>query len=53
MHDDRTPCFTVPDMRHALCNAHHLRELEALTEIDRKACVRPMQQSARMADPTA
>ena len=43
----------MPDVRHALCNADHLRELEALTEIDGEARARPMQQLPRMSDPTA
>ena len=34
---------------HALCNAHHLRELQALTEIDGKAWARPMQDVLQMA----
>ena len=47
------PYFTVPGVQHALCNAHHLRELEALTEIDGEAWARHMQRSLRMADQAA
>ena len=32
---------------HALCNAHHLRELRALAEIDGEGWVRRMQQLLR------
>ena len=49
LHDHWKPYFTVPDMQYALCNAHRLRELEVLTEIDGAAWARPMQQLPRMA----
>lgn len=32
VHDHWKPYFTIPDVEHALCNAHHLRELTALIE---------------------
>jgi transposase len=31
VHDHFKPDDTLPDIEHALCNAHHLRELKALT----------------------
>ena len=52
MHDHWKPYFTVPDVRHALCNAHHLRELEALTESG-EAWAHRMQQLLRVADQAA
>lgn len=33
VHDHWKPYFTIPNVRHSLCNAHHLRELKALEEI--------------------
>ena len=36
VHDHWKPYFTVRDVLHSLCNAHHLRELQALVEIDRE-----------------
>ena len=36
VHDHFKPYFTLPDVEHALCNAHHLRELKALTEIEKE-----------------
>lgn len=30
VHDPGKPYFKEPDMRHALCNAHHLRELQVV-----------------------
>ena len=53
MHDQWNPYFTVPDVQHALCNAHHLSELEALTESEGEAWAHPMQRSLRMAGETA
>ena len=52
MHDQWNPYFTVPDVQHALCNAHRQRELEALTEIEGEAWAHPMQRSLRMAGET-
>ena len=40
-------------MQHALRNAHHLRELEALAELDGEAWAHPMQQLLRMAGEAA
>ena len=53
VHDHWKPYFTVPDVQHALCNAHHLRELEALAELDGEAWARPMQDLLRMASRAA
>jgi transposase len=36
VHDHWKPYFTMPGVRHALCNAHHLRELQALIEIEKE-----------------
>jgi len=42
VHDHFRPYYSLPDLEHALCNAHHLRELKALTEIDREPWARTM-----------
>ncbi len=34
VHDHWTSYFQLPDVTHAMCNAHHLRELTALVDID-------------------
>lgn len=36
VHDFWRPYFTIEGVMHALCNAHHLRELKALTEIEKE-----------------
>ena len=36
VHDDWKPYFTLEGVLHALCNAHHLRELRALIEIEKE-----------------
>lgn len=40
----------MPSVRHALCNAHHLRELEAVATIDGEQWARPMQTLLRQAN---
>ena len=49
VHDHWKPDFKVPDVQHALCNAHHLRELQALEELDGEAWASPLQQLLRTA----
>ena len=36
VHDHFKPYYALPGVRHALCNAHHLRELKALIDIDKE-----------------
>jgi transposase len=36
VHDHFKPYFTLKGVAHALCNAHHLRELKALIEIEKE-----------------
>jgi transposase len=36
VHDHFAPYYTLPAVRHALCNAHHLRELKALIDLDKE-----------------
>ncbi len=43
VHDHWKPYYTMTDVLHALCNAHHLRELKALIELDREDWARKMQ----------
>ena len=49
VHDHWKPYFTMPGVLHALCNAHHLRELQALIEIEKEAWARQMQSLLRRA----
>ena len=48
-HDHLKPYYTLEGIRHALCNAHHLRELKALVEIEKEDWARKMQRLLRLA----
>jgi transposase len=43
VHDHWKPYYTMKGVLHALCNAHHLRELKALVDIDKEDWARKMQ----------
>jgi transposase len=49
VHDHWKPYYTMPGVLHALCNAHHLRELQALVEIEHEAWAGRMQLLLRRA----
>ncbi len=49
VHDHWKPYYTLEGVLHALCNAHHLRELKALVEIEREAWAADMQRLLRRA----
>lgn len=49
VHDHWKPYFTLKGVLHALCNAHHLRELKALVEIEKEDWARQMQRLLRRA----
>ena len=49
VHDHWKPYYTLQGVLHALCNAHHLRELKALIEIEKEDWARKMQQLLRRA----
>ena len=49
MHDHWKPYYTLTGVLHALCNAHHLRELNALVEIEKEDWARRMQHLLRRA----
>jgi transposase len=49
VHDHWKPYYTMPGVLHALCNAHHLRELKALVEIEKEEWARKMQRLLRRA----
>src|SRR3954464_12863611 len=49
VHDHWKPYYTMTGVRHALCNAHHLRELKALVEIEQEDWARRMQRLLRRA----
>ena len=42
VHDDYAPYFTIDGVRHGACNAHHLRELQALIDIEKEDWARSM-----------
>jgi transposase len=49
VHDHWKPYYQLKGVLHALCNAHHLRELKALVEIEREDWARQMQRLLRRA----
>ncbi|QQR70028.1 MAG: IS66 family transposase [Alphaproteobacteria bacterium] len=42
VHDHFKPYYTLAGLTHGLCNAHHLRELKALTEIEKEPWAKKM-----------
>ena len=49
VHDHWKPYYTMSGVLHALCNAHHLRELKALVEIEKEDWARQIQRLLRLA----
>ncbi|CAK0770937.1 hypothetical protein CCP2SC5_510023 [Azospirillaceae bacterium] len=49
VHDHWKPYYTIDGVLHALCNAHHLRELKALIEIEKEPWAERMQRLLRRA----
>jgi transposase len=49
VHDHWKPYYTMPGVLHALCNAHHLRELKALIEIEKEDWAHKMHRLLRRA----
>ena len=49
VHDHWKPYYTLKGVRHALCNAHHPRELKALVEIEKEDWAHRMQRLLRRA----
>ena len=49
VHGHWKPYYLMTGVLHALCNAHHLRELKALVEIEREEWARKMQRLLRRA----
>ena len=49
VHDHWLPYYGMPSVRHALCNAHHLRELKALIDIEKEGWARKMHRLLRRA----
>lgn len=44
VHDHWKPYYQLNGVVHQLCNAHHLRELQALTQIENESWAKPMKQ---------
>jgi transposase len=49
VHDHWKPYYTLKGVSHALCNAHHLRELQALVEIEKEDWAHKMRRLLRRA----
>jgi transposase len=47
VHDHWKPYYKLENVSHALCNAHHLRELKALTDIEKEPWARDMSRLLR------
>jgi transposase len=47
VHDHFKPYYTIPDVLHALCNQHHLRELQSLIDFDGEPWAPKMQRLLR------
>jgi transposase len=50
VHDHFKPYYTLRGVKHALCNAHHLRELQALIEIEKEPWAGTMHELLRTAN---
>ncbi len=50
VHDHFKPYYALHGAQHALCNAHHLRELQALIEIEKESWARVMHELLRAAN---
>ena len=48
VHDHWKPYFKMEDVKHALCNAHHLRELRALIEIEKEPWAKRIDELLRL-----
>lgn len=48
VHDHWRPYYQMPEVIHALCNQHHLRELKALVEHDKEAWADQMSKLLRL-----
>ncbi|NIR47026.1 MAG: IS66 family transposase [Aliifodinibius sp.] len=49
VHDHWKPYYQLPEVRHALCNQHHLRELNAIIEQDNEVWAKRLQRWLRLA----
>lgn len=49
VHDHWKPYFQIQGVEHGLCNAHHLRELKALEEIEQESWASRLSQLLRLA----
>ena len=48
VHDHWKPYYQLPEVSHALCNQHHLRELKALIEHEKEIWARNMSRCLRL-----
>jgi transposase len=49
VHDHFKPYYTLENVLHGLCNAHHLRELKALQDIEKESWARDMGRLLKLA----